>query len=397
MRGARWPDRFSTRDRIAVDNAACGRDTRVAGGHGRPAADMDTAAAHSADGSGASKELRDLYARMARQSLAPLWEVMGRLVLPEPRPACVPASWSFDRDIRPLLLEAGRLITAKQAERRVAVLENPALRGLSQITQSLYAGVQLIMPGEVASAHWHAASAIRFVLEGEGAYTAVDGERARMRPGDFVLTPSGTLHDHGNPGSVPVMWLDGLDVPIVNLFDASFSARHDDVQPVSRRDGDALARYGANMLPIEYEARSRSAPVFTYPYARSREALDALSRSGPIDPWDGVKLQYINPATGGYPMPTIAAFLQLLPAGFRGRASRSTDSTIYCVAEGSGRSRIGGSTFAWAPRDIFVAPSWTPLSHEADEESVLFSFSDRAAQKALGLWRGERLERSPAL
>jgi gentisate 1,2-dioxygenase len=337
-------------------------------------------------------ELRDLYARMDQKNLAPLWEVLSRLVPPEPSPACVPALWSFDRDIRPLLMEAGGLITAKQAERRVAVLQNPGLRGLSQITQSLYGGVQLLVPGELAASHSHTASAIRFVLEGEGAYTAVEGERTEMRPGDFILTPSSTFHDHGNPGGNPVMWLDGLDVPIVNLFDASFSAHHqDDTQPVARREGDALARYGANMLPVEYEARGRSAPVFSYPYSRSREALETLSLNGPIDPWHGVKMQYINPATGGYPMPTIAAFLQLLPSGFRGRPSRSTDSTVYSVAEGRGRSRIGADTFAWEPRDIFVAPSWTPVSHEAEGDAVLFSFSDRAAQKALGLWREERL------
>jgi gentisate 1,2-dioxygenase len=357
---------------------------------------METAAAHSADGSGVAKELRDLYARMDQKNIAPLWEVLSRLVLPEPRPACVPALWSFDRDIRPLLIEAGGLITARQAERRVAVLENPGLRGGSQITQSLYAGVQLLTPGEVASSHSHTASAIRFVLEGDCGYTAVDGERTPMLPGDFLLTPSGTFHDHGNPGGEPVMWLDGLDVPIVNLFDTSFSGHHqDDTQPVVRGEGDALARYGANMLPVDYETRSRSTPVFSYPYTRSREALETLRRNGPIDPWYGVKLQYINPVTGGYPMPTMAAFLQLLPSGFRGRLSRSTDSTIYSVAEGRGRTRVGTSTFSWAPRDIFVAPSWVPVSHEVDEDAVLFSFSDRAAQKALGLWREEKLaERS---
>jgi gentisate 1,2-dioxygenase len=350
---------------------------------------METTAAQSAV---VSKQLQDLYARMGEKSMAPLWEVMSRLVPSEPHPSCVAALWSFDRDIRSLLLEAGGLITARQAERRVAVLENPGLRGLSQITQSLYAGVQLIMPGEIAAGHRHTASAIRFVLEGEGAYTAVEGERAAMHPGDFILTPSSTFHDHGNPGSEPVMWLDGLDVPIVNLFDTSFSERLEgEAQPVVRSDGDALARYGANMLPVEYEAHALSAPVFTYPYARSREALETLQRNGPVDSWHGVKMQYINPATGGYPMPTIAAFLQLLPKGFRGHVSRSTDSTVYSVVEGRGRSRVGAETFAWAPRDIFVAPSWAPVSHEADEDAVLFSFSDRAAQKALGLWREEKL------
>jgi gentisate 1,2-dioxygenase len=143
------------------------------------------------------------------------------------------------------------------------------------------------------------------------------------------------------------------------------------------------------MLPLEYEPPSRSAPVFTYPYSRSREALEQLHRNGPIDPCHGVKLQYVNPATGGYPMPTIAAFLQLLPKGFSGELYRSTDSTIYNVVEGHGASRIGGTTFTWGPRDIFVVPSWQKVSHEAHDDAVLFSASDRAAQKALGVWREE--------
>jgi hypothetical protein len=78
----------------------------------------------------------------------------------------------------------GTLITAREAERRVLVLENPGLRGASSITRTLYAGLQLILPGEVAPSHRHTQSALRFVLEGKGAYTAVDGERASMHPGD---------------------------------------------------------------------------------------------------------------------------------------------------------------------------------------------------------------------
>jgi gentisate 1,2-dioxygenase len=187
-----------------------------------------------------------------------------------------------------------------------------------------------------------------------------------------------------------VVWLDGLDVPIVNMLDTSFAEHHPmETQPVSKREGDALLRYGANMLPVEYKPASLSAPVFVYPYARSRETLEQLYKNGPLHPSHGAKVQYINPATGGYPMPTIAAFLQYLPAGFRGEAYRSTDATIYSVVEGRGETRIGDQTFAWTPRDIFVVPSWAPVSHTASENAVLFSFSDRAAQKALGLWREE--------
>jgi len=339
---------------------------------------------------GTSAERKDLYQRLHEKNTAPLWEVLAKLVTPEPVSACVPAMWRYD-EIRPLLMDAGRLITAKEAERRVLVLENPGLRGASQITQSLYAGVQLVMPGEVAPSHRHAASAMRFVLEGDGAaYTAVDGERTTMRPGDFVLTPFWTFHDHGNPGEAPVIWLDGLDVPIVNMFSASFAEHHpDETQPVTRPEGDALNRYGAALLPIDFTPGRRS-PMLSYPFARSRETLNRLSRSGPVHPSHGLKMQYVNPATGGYPMPTIAAFLQLLPGGFDGKSYRSTDATVFCVAEGRGTSRIGDQTFAWGPRDMFVVPSWTPVSHQTENEAVLFSFSDRPAQKALGLWREDR-------
>lgn len=334
-----------------------------------------------------------LYGQLDAVSTSPLWAVMSKLVTPEPQSRCVPARWDYAR-MRTLLLEAGGLITAKEAERRVLILENPGIRGVSQITQSLYAGLQLILPGEIAPSHRHAAAALRFILEGEGGYTAVDGERISMRPGDFILTPSWTFHDHGNTGDTPVIWLDGLDVPIVNLFDASFAQSYPggETQAVTRVEGDASFRYGMNLVPAEFRPEGAASPVFHYCYARAREALAQLTENGAHDAWHGVKLQYINPVTGGYPMPTMAGFIQQLPAGFRGRASRSTDAAVYCVKEGYGTSTIGGVAIDWQPGDVFVVPSWNPVSHHAREEAVLFSFSDRPAQKALGLWREERLD-----
>jgi len=251
-------------------------------------------------------------------------------------------------------------------------------------------GLQLILPGEVAPSHRHTQSALRFIIEGEGAYTAVDGERTTMRPGDFIITPSWTFHDHGNPGKDPVVWLDGLDIPIVAFFDAGFAERHpDESQPVTRPEGDALARYGANMLPLEYAVTSGTTPVFSYPYERSRDSLDTLRRHADQHPCHGIKLQYVNPASGGYPMPTIGAFLQWLPVGFRGEPYRSTDGTVYCVVEGRGQSIVGDRTFDWNAHDVFVVPSWCRVAHRPATDAVLFSYSDRPVQKALGLWREE--------
>ena len=152
--------------------------------------------------------------------------------------------WRY-ADLRETVLEAGSLITAEQAERRVLILENPGLPGQSAITQSLYAGLQLILPGEVAPAHRHTQSALRLVMDGEGAYTAVDGERTTMRRGDFIITPSWTFHDHGNFGDQPVVWLDGLDIPTVRFYDAGFAEHGSSTaQEAVRPEGDSLAQIG---------------------------------------------------------------------------------------------------------------------------------------------------------
>ena len=193
---------------------------------------------------------KQLYRDMDSLNLTPLWEVLHALVPPQPATPCVPALWKYD-EVRPFLMRAGEAITAQEAVRRVLVLENPALRGQSAITQSLYAGLQLILPGEVAPSHRHTQSALRFIVEGSGAYTAVDGERTTMRPGDFIITPSWTWHDHGHEGTEPVMWLDGLDIPMIRFFDAGFAENATaKSQAVSRAEGSSFARYGHNMAPV---------------------------------------------------------------------------------------------------------------------------------------------------
>lgn len=332
-------------------------------------------------------EREAFYARLKAGGVSPLWEVLGTLIRQRPVPDAVPVLWRYD-ELRPLIMEAGRLLTPREAERRVLVLENPGLCGQSKITGSLYAGLQMILPGETAVSHRHVASAIRFVIEGTGAFTAVEGEKTTMHPGDFILTPSWTFHDHANPGDEPTVWLDGLDIPIVNLFDTGFAEHFPGtMQPHDVPEGDSVARYAANMLPMDYVPALPASPIFNYPYARSREALHALSRNGPVHPCHGIKMRFVNPATGGYPMPTMGAFMQVLPGRFAGTAYRQTDAAVYVAVEGRGRTRIADTVFEWGPRDIFVVPSWAPVSHDADEESVLFSLSDRPAQQTLGLWR----------
>jgi gentisate 1,2-dioxygenase len=332
------------------------------------------------------------YREIDQAGVAPLWEVLHALLPSEPRTPCVPAIWRYEQ-LRPWLMEAGELITAEEAIRRVLVLENPGARGSSSITHSLYAGLQLILPGEIAPSHRHSQSALRFVIEGTGAYTAVEGERVSMHPGDFIITPSWTWHDHGNPGQEPVVWLDGLDIPLVAFFDAQFAENYPTaVHPVTRAEGESLARFGANLMPLDYTPKSRTSPLFWYPYERTRPALEALARADGPHPCHGHKMRFVNPVTGGWPMPTMGTFIQLLPRGFTGRPYRSTDATVFSVVEGKGRAKIGDQSFDFMPRDHFVAPSWHRCELTAEEETVLFSFSDRPVQEALDIWREATVE-----
>lgn len=333
----------------------------------------------------------DYYERIGPQSLAPLWTRLKALVPGEPTPVGVPHRWRY-AEVRPHLMESARHISAKEAERRVLILENPAMRGGSQITGTLYAGLQLLMPGEIAPAHRHTQSALRFVVEGRGAYTAVQGEKTMMEPGDFVITPSWTWHHHGNETATPMVWLDGLDIPMVAHFNSTFREDHEaDEAPVSRPAGDALARYGSGLLPVGHAAGSLNSPVFNYPWSRTREALAAIARGGDPDPHRGHLMRYVNPVDGAWAMPTMATMVRLLPAGFASRPYRSSDGMVFVVAEGKGHVEVGGERLDLAPSDIFVVPGWMPYGLHAAEELVLFSFSDRVAQEKLGIFREQAL------
>ena len=332
---------------------------------------------------------QNYYARISQLGMTPLWKVMGTLFRDEPVSRCAPAVWHFD-DVKSLVMEAGGLITAEEARRRVLILENPALRGESRVTNTLFAGIQMIMPGEIAPAHRHVSSAIRFVLDGEGAYTAVEGEKAFMSPGDFVITANWAPHDHGNPSDKPMMWLDVLDAPTINFYETSFGEDFGSpTQETTRRDGDLLSFYGSGVLP-DGTAPSKRTPIINYTYARTRPIIERMMAAGDIDKSHGARVRYANPSTGGPVLPTMGANLAMLPKGFRGEPYRSTDSTVFACAEGRGTTTVDRQVLEWGPRDVFVVPSWKRYAHTAAAQSVLFSISDRPAQEALGIWREER-------
>jgi len=301
---------------------------------------------------------------IAALNMKPLWERVMRL---KPGTAAQAAIWRW-KDTRPLLMRACELITARQAERRVLMLENPSLLGTTFATPTLYAGLQAILPGEIAPTHRHTPNALRFVMEGQGAYTAVDGQRIAMRPGDFVVTPGWTWHDHGNDGPAPVVWLDGLDTAFANLFGAHF-----------REDCPEGSR------PVLKPAGV--CPILSYPYERTRGLLEELSTGGGPHPSHGWRLRFTDPVTGRDPFPSMTAFMQQLPKGFAGTNCRRTDGAVYCVVEGKGSVDIGATHLKFAPHDVFVVPSWEPYRLGAATDCVLFSYSDRTAQEALGFWR----------
>ncbi|NJS13272.1 MAG: gentisate 1,2-dioxygenase [Sphingopyxis sp.] len=329
------------------------------------------------------------YDRLARDSLAPLWTVLHALVSQTPTTPAKAFAWRYE-EVLPLLMEAGELITAEEAVRRVLILENPAMPGLASITRTLYAGFQLILPNEVAPCHRHSQSALRFVIEGQGAYTAVDGERAVMNPFDLVITPNGRWHDHANDTDQRMIWLDGLDIPLVNALDASFAdtLTSGTQHPKTLADGACRALWGSNLKPVRCgDLQPLAAPLFHYPYSQWRGALETAANCSTPDSHDGFRLEFSNPATGGPIMTTISAFCQKLPARFLTMPQRSTDGVIFVGVEGSGTIIVDGQQFHISPRDVVVAPSWSLRQIESETDLILFSYSDKSAQEKLGLWR----------
>lgn len=332
----------------------------------------------------------EFYDRARKSNLAPLWRVLHGLVTEVPKTAAVPAIFRYD-DVRPYLMEACDIIGTEEAERRVLVMENPGLAGQSRITQSLFAGYQIILPGEIAPAHRHVASALRFIVEGRDAYTAVAGERTNMEVGDFVITPSMTWHDHGNESDAPMIWLDGLDMHIVNLLGASFREGYPGkTHPILRPPGSAMLTTGANLVPDGFKNSSQTSPIFNYPYRMAREALEGLTRLQDPDPFHGHKMNYINPLTGQSAMPTISTAMRLLPAGFRSETYRSTAGTVFAVVEGEGTLNIGEASFGFTAKDLFVVPSWHSLRIDAATETVIFTYSDQVVQEKLDIFREQR-------
>lgn len=341
-------------------------------------------------------ELVAYYRELEALESGALWTVANKIEPWEPRSDSVPVVWRY-RALRDHVLRSVQLVSPEKAGRRVIYLNNPGRRDVSAAVGWLYSGLQVMHPGERASAHAHSSSALRFIMEGRGAYTIVDGHKMTLEANDFVLTPNGTWHEHGvEADGLPCIWQDGLDIPLVNALEAGFYQVHPDLQQaVGFPVDDSTAVWGAaGLRPQSLTWQRAYSPLLRYQWAPTYEALERHARCAEESPFDGTLMHYTNPTNGGHVMATIGASMQRLRPGFAGKAHRHTGSFLYQVAKGSGWSVIGGRRFDWQERDIFCVPSWAWHEHangSQTEDACLFCFSDLPVMEKLALYREEAL------
>jgi gentisate 1,2-dioxygenase len=327
--------------------------------------------------------IAELDSQLEKNHLSGFWRTRVPAHCAEP-----PYLWQWE----PLLdglLKASETIGIDQAERRAIRLVNPHLP-FKSTSHSLQVTFSIVNPGEVAKAHRHNMAAIRFVVRGKGAYTAVAGEKFYMEEGDLILTPNWTWHDHHNESEDPIIWLDGLDGPLIQSLNILFFEEAETPeQPITRATGASLSRMGFARTGKTDDSHRRGVP-FRYPWKDINNALHALGASE-CDPCEGALLRYINPATGGYTYPTMSCEVQLFRAQEITKAHRHTSTAIYHVFMGQGRTRVGDAYLDWKKGDTFVVPLWQWHCHEnlAKSDAVLFSINDRPVMEALQLYREE--------
>jgi len=320
-------------------------------------------------------------------NLVPLWPSL-RAVLPpgKPRPNTQPTFWSYQA-LRPLLMRAGELTPIEKAERRVLVLANPG-HGLDNMKASaaMYLGMQLLMPGEWAPSHRHTPNAVRMVVEGEGAYTTVDGEKCPMSRGDLILTPTGLWHEHGHDGSEPVVWLDVLDLPMVYYMEASYHI-NGQRQTVKPGQGDrAYARGGIVPTPV-FTRSAQAYPMLRYPWAETRRALESLAADQPA--LEAVQVTYVNPETGADAQNILGFYALMLKPGQTLRLPARSPASVFHLIEGGVDVTIDASAFTLAEADTCCAPGYTPVTLRnrlTDKPSFVFIADETPLHKKLGVF-----------
>ncbi len=341
-------------------------------------------------------ELLAYYADLEKFGAGALWTVANKIEPWEPKSQSVPMVWRFN-ELREHVLRAIDLVSPEKAGRRVIYLNNPGRSDVSAAVGWIYAGLQVMKAGEVASAHRHSASAIRFIMEGKGAYTVVDGHKMTLGENDFVLTPNGTWHEHGvEAAGTTCIWQDGLDIPFVNAMEANFFEVHPDLRQAVGFEVDDMTKTWGNpgLRPMGQSWSNGYSPMFKYEWEPTYDALKKLASCSEGSPSDGVLMEYVNPVTNGPVMQTLGASMQMLRAAEHTKAHRHTGSALYHVARGKGHSIINGRRFDWQAKDIFCVPSWAWHEHvngSATDDACLFCLSDLPVIRSLGLYREQAL------
>ncbi|MDQ0163116.1 cupin domain-containing protein [Bacillus alveayuensis] len=344
-----------------------------------------------------SKVVQDFTKDIEQIHLGPLWDAIPDLMHRQPTPQAEAYLWKW-KTLYKKLMEATDIFTPERGgERRAIYFQNPGLTyrkpwGWASTTQTLYAAVQLILPGEVAPSHRHTQSALRFISQGKGAYTIVQGERIFMEEGDYLITPKGLWHGHAHPGDEPMIWMDCLDIPtIYSIGGTFFDPYPEGIEQPKVPDNFSSQKYEGGMVRPISDRKPKIAPLGSYKWKQTEAAIQGLKRLDP-DPYDGYAVEYINPSTGKTANPTIASWMQFLPKDFHSKAHRHTHATIYHVFKGSGYSIINGVRFDWEKGDFFVIPNWAWHEHVAEEDAYLFSANDLPIMERFDVEREEAYE-----
>ncbi len=315
------------------------------------------------------------------------------------------------RDISPYLhkiadvAQAADIPPTEFADRQQFLLTNPGLGGRLQVAAAIRCAVSIYNPGDVARAHLHSPNASRTILSENGGYTNVEGERCYAARGDLILTPNGTWHGHGNDGSSPVMWIDTLDWPLLEFLDCIWL---DEDMPGAtgnqRAQGESVARgrsqalyANGGMLP-RFVSHKAGIGHGTSPYIhyRGKDILAALKalRNETGDPYEGLALDFVNPANGAPLFATLGYGAQLLRPGEETRYKRETCSTVYICMHGRGQTEVAGRIFDWEENDIFIVSNflWRRHVNKGSADAVLYSMSDRPLLEKIGQYRAQGLD-----
>ena len=323
--------------------------------------------------------MTDLHDKLAAVNVLAMWEQELR----PNRPLVTSQIWRWQA-MTPLIDDAVSATNMDDAERRVLILRNPGLAsGGDGAAPNLSVNLQVLMPGERARPHRHTMHALRFVLEGSGTTTTVEGKICPMLPGDLVLTPGMTWHQHANDGNERAVWVDALDVPVHGYLDNRVF-EPGPVHGALEVPPDAV--FAAGLAPDRPSSSWAYSPKFRYPWEATAAALEALKPAA-----DGLRrLRYVNPATGGAILSTIDCYVLGLAKGVETAAYRTNSNAVCVVVEGDGQSRIGDDTVSWGPKDIFTLPHGQWISHKASNARTrLFQITDRELFRRLDFLRDE--------